>query len=291
MGNLKAILPIALSLLIAVGCSFYLYQWIQAKTGPEKTVIMESVEGMPVVVAKMDLSWGTRLTADMLQVTPFLKESLPQGYFDAPGEVIERVVTTPLKRGDPVVEHRLAARDIKVGGVSAVLKVGSRAIAVRGNKVIGISGFINPGNRVDVLVTIKDPQSDQQVSKTVLENILILASGTEIEENKKTGPSPVDVYTLEVTPDEAERLVLSATRGKLQFSLRNVTDVDKVKTQGITIAQLLGSPARAEESPAPVRPKPVRVVYKKPVRRNAFVGENIRGLEVSTEKFIIKKNK
>lgn len=288
MGNFKALLPIVLSLLIAVGGSFYLYQWIQIKTAPDKTVTMEKVDVVPVVVAKIDLPWGTRITADMVQVTPFLKESIPHGYFGTPGGVVARVVTTPLKMGDPVVEHRLAPADITVGGVSAVLKAGRRAIAVRGDKVIGISGFINPGNRVDVLVTIKDPESDRQTSKTVLENILVLASGTEIKENEKGGQSPVDVYTLEVSPEEAEKLVLAATRGKLQFSLRNVIDDDRVKTSGITISQLLGSSiARVKHPPAPVLVKPVRV-RKKQGLRDAFIGENIRGLKASTEKFIVE---
>ena len=290
MGNLRAILPILLSLVIAVGGSFFLYRWIQTQTGPEQTVTITKVEATPVVVAVQDIPLGTRITAEMLTQKPFLKESLPPGYFGKTEDVVSRIPMVALKAGDPVVEHRLASSNIKTGGVSAVVKAGYRAIAVRGNKVIGISGFINPGNRVDVLVTIKDPQRKKEISKTVLENILVLASGTEIQEGKSGTPSPVDVYTLEVTPEDAEKLVLAATEGKLQFALRNALDNNAVKTQGITISELLSSlppksqpPEVAGPSPTPPKKKVRRVWRRSP----AFVAENIRGIQVTKQKFTI----
>jgi len=100
-----------------------------------------------------------------------------------------------------------------VGGVSAVIKPGMRAVAVKGDKVIGISGFIQPNNRVDILVTLKDPATKNEITKMVLSNVLVLATGTEIEQKADGKPRPVDVYTLEVDPEQAERLGLAAAEG------------------------------------------------------------------------------
>ncbi len=241
MRNWKAILPVFLSLAIAGGGSFFIYRWIEERTAPKEVVRVETVAAVPVVVAAMDLTWGTQLTAEMLKTLPFLKESLPVGHYSSFEPLAQRVLVANLKQGEPIVEHRLAPVDIKTGGVSAVLPPGKRAVAVKGDKVIGISGFINPGNRVDVLATMKDPASKGERTKIVLENITVLATGTQIEQNSKGQPAPVDVYTLEVTPLESEKLALAAAQGKLQFALRNITDIREVRTHGATVSQTLKS--------------------------------------------------
>lgn len=241
MKNWKTTAPILLSLVIAVGGSYFIYQWIQHRTAPREIVKVEKVDAVPVMVAAMDLAWGTKITPEMVKTLPYLKESLPEGYFSTPEKMKDRILIANLKIGEPIVEHRLAPVGIKAGGVSAVLPAGKRAVAVKGDKVIGISGFINPGNRVDVLVTMKDPANKRDKTKIVLENIPVLATGTQIEQNSKGEPAPVDVYTLEVTPNESEKLALAATMGKLQFALRNITDGEKVRTWGATITQTLNS--------------------------------------------------
>jgi len=147
-----------------------------------------------------------------------------------------------LKQNEPILECRLAPDSVTTGGVSAIVKPGKRALAVKGDKVIGLSGFIKPGNRIDVLVTIINPLNNREITKTVLENILVLATGIEIEENKEGGkPHSVDVYTLEVTPKEGEKLSLAATRGKLHFALRNIIDKEIVLTNGAGISGILAS--------------------------------------------------
>jgi pilus assembly protein CpaB len=182
----------------------------------------------------------------MIKTTPFLKDSLPEGHFIRASDLNNRVVIASIKKGEPVVEHRLAPDSIKTGGVSAVLESGKRAVAVKGDKVMGISGFVNPGNRVDVLVTLRDPKSKLDKTKTVLENIPVLATGTQIQKNDKGEPMPVDVYTLEVSVEEAEKLALAASQGKLQFALRNITDAKPVLTKGTTISQTLASLSKRE---------------------------------------------
>jgi pilus assembly protein CpaB len=283
MGNMKAIIPIVLSLVIAVTGSFFIYQWMQKQTAPIETVRMES-HAVPVLVASADMTWGTKLRHGMVTTVPFLKESLPPGYHSKFADIQDRVVIAPIKAGEPVTEHRLAATDIKTGGVSAVLKQGSRAIAVKGDKIIGISGFIKPGNRVDVLVTVKDPSNDIEKTKIVLQNVLVLATGTQIEEDEQGKPLPVDVYTLEVKPEESEKLALIAAEGKIQLALRGLIDSDEVVTQGATIASTLAEVNALTESNKPqITTAQERRSF--PQKRPSHTVEIFRGIEVTSQKF------
>ena len=245
MGRWRALIPIALALLVAVLGSVLLYGWLQKQQAPPGLKNVTQADTVNVVVANIDLAWGTKITQEMLEVVPFFKKSLPAGYFAAPEEVAGRVLITAVKKNEPILEYRLASDKISAGGVSAVVKPGMRALSVSGNKVMGLAGFIRPGNRVDVLATIanKDAEngSAKEVTKTILENVLVLATGTSVTESPEGKPSPVDVYTLELTPEDGETLAHVATHGKLQFALRNVLDDEMVLTEGATIAASLAS--------------------------------------------------
>jgi pilus assembly protein CpaB len=242
VNKLKAVIPIALALVFAATASVLLYNWMQKKTPPKEVVKVETTEALPVAVAALDLALGTQLDSDMIKTVPYLKDSLPPGYHSNPDKLKGRVLLSQLKANEPIVEYRLASADINRGGVSAIVRRGHRALAVKGDKVIGISGFIRPGDHVDVLVTLTDPRYNRDVTKTVLEDVPVLATGTEIVENGESGkPHPVDVYTLEVTPQDGEKLALAASQGKLQFGLRNMTDKETVLTHGATISKALAS--------------------------------------------------
>ena len=279
MGRWKAFIPIILALIVATGGSVFLYKWLQVKTAPAAVVQVEA-QAVPVVVAAVDLTWGTKLTKEMVKTVPFLKESLPAGYLSDLEALEGRVVITPLKEREPVLESRLASTDVTVGGVSAVIKPGMRAVAVKGDKVIGISGFIQPGNRVDVLVTMNDPTTKNEITKMVLSNVLVLATGTEIEDSRDGKPRPVDVYTLEVDPEQAERLGLAAAEGKLQFALRNMMDMETVLTKGATVAQTLRSLRGLDATPPPPTVKEWSTPGKK-----SFTVETIKGDKVGSQKF------
>lgn len=239
--NWKSIIPIGLSLLIAISGSVFLYRWINKQKPPTEIVKFVEKDAVQIAVAAVDMPWGTKIKDEMIKTTPYLKESLPTSYFAKPDDLRGRVLIAPLKPNEPVTENKLAPISVTTGGVSAILNPGMRAIAVKGDKVIGISGFINPGNRVDVIVTIQDPTIKDVKSKIVLENLLVLATGTQIQKNEKGEPMPVDVYTLEVSPDQAERLALASSQGRLNFALRNVTDSEDIRTKGTTVPQLLAN--------------------------------------------------
>jgi pilus assembly protein CpaB len=239
MGKLRALVPIALSLIIAIAGTVFLYKWIERQRGPKEIVKVEKMDAAPIVVSAGNLPWGTKLKPEMIKTAPYLKESLPVGYFSSTTDLKDRVLIAPLKLNEPITEAKLAPTSVKTGGVSAVLKPGMRAIAVKGDKIIGISGFINPGNRVDVIVTVEEPKTKKIKSKIFLENMAVLATGTQIEKNEKGEPMPVDVYTLEVTPEQAEKVALAASEGRLQFALRGVTDSEDLLTKGVTVPELL----------------------------------------------------
>jgi len=219
---------IIVALLAGVGT----FAWLQKRT----TVQSQAVVTQPVVVAATDLSWGKVLDASQVKKVDFLKTSLPQGCFSQPSEVEGRTLLYPVKAGEPLFESQLASTSVKVGGVSAIISPNKRAMAVRVDKVIGVSGFINPGNHVDVLVTING------TTKTVLENVLVLTVGSEVERaGNQEKPTNVDVITMEVTSDEAEKLALAASEGKVMLALRNPTDTGAVVTRGVTVPVLFSS--------------------------------------------------
>jgi pilus assembly protein CpaB len=276
MGRWKVFIPIILALVVATGGSIFLYQWLQGKTADQAVAQVEG-DTASIVVAAADLPWGTKLTKEMLKEASFLKESLPGGCKSDPKSLEGRVLIAPLKQKEPVLEYKLAPEDITMGGVSAILQPGMRAIAVKGDKVIGISGFIQPGNRVDVLVTMKDPKTKNTTTKLVLENILVLATGSEIKGMQDGKQSSVDVYTLEVATDQTEKLALAAAKGKLQFALRNLRDTESVRTKGATIRSTLSSLREDEERPATTKKK------KKWVPRYTTI-EVIKGGKVTKQK-------
>jgi pilus assembly protein CpaB len=298
MGKWKAVIPIVVALVIASGGSLFLYRWLQAKAQPTETVEVAETKAVPVAVAAANIPWGTKLKRDMIKTAPYLTESLPTGYSSDRGKLEGRVAIAALRRNEPITEAKLAPTSVAAGGVSAIITPGKRAIAVKGDKVIGLSGFILPGNFVDVLVTWTDPRTKTEVTKTVLERIPVLATGTEMQEDDKGNTAPVDVYTLEVTPEQGEKLALAATEGKIQFALRNVTDTGSVLTKGATIPETLGSIRVAEASrasaPKAVKKRPkvrksTKVVRKttntpKPQKRMITV-EVIQGDKVSEQDF------
>jgi pilus assembly protein CpaB len=269
MNRWRAIFPIILALVVALTTSFFLYKWLQRQRAPKEVVRVVESDAVPVVVATVDLPWGTKLNSEMIKSTPYLTESLPPGYFSDLDEMEGRILVVSLKQNEPILESKLAPTSVSTGGVSAVVTPGKRAVSVKGDKVLGISGFIKPGNRVDVLVTLSRGKN-RDITKIVLENVLVLATGKELQENDKGKPSPVDVYTMEVTPQEGEKLTLAASKGSLQFALRNVTDAETVLTRGATIAKTLAS------FRPPVPPK---------VRSSRATVQVIRGSKSEKKKF------
>jgi pilus assembly protein CpaB len=243
MEKSKPFILLGLAIIIALVTSVLIYFWLQGKPTAKEQMAMETV---PVVVAAGQLPLGTKLTEnilkrkEMIKTLPYLRESRPLDGFSDPLLLKDRVLIATLNPNEPILESRLAPVG-SAGGIAAVISPKKRAMAVKVDKVIGVAGFIYPNNRIDVLVTLTT--EEKPITKIVLENILVLAVGTEVE--KKEGgekkSSVVDVITLEVTPEEAEMLALAATQGRLQLALRGFADQDTILTKGKTVPFLLSS--------------------------------------------------
>ena len=207
-----------------------------------------------VVVARVAIPVGTKLVAEQLMVVQFSKESAPDGAFESPEKLVGRVAVTNLAVRDPVIESRLAPEGT-AGGLSAIIPEGYRAMTVKVDDVVGINGFIMPGTLVDVVVVITptEPTAGQAgpISKIVLQNIKVLANGQNIDkpENQRDANS-VKAVTLLVLPEQAEKLALATSEGKLQLVMRNSIDQGDEQTKGIDKRTLLNGD-RAVTAPDP----------------------------------------
>jgi pilus assembly protein CpaB len=218
-------------------------QWLtrQAQLGMRKVVVLGA-----------DVQLGSRLGPQVLQVVDWPSSSVPAGAFDDPKALEGRVVKTSLQRGEAVLESKHAPVGTK-GGLSAVVSEGKRAITVRVNDVIGVAGFALPGNYVDILVNTQTEAvkgtsgKDLAISKIVLEHILVLAVAQEANRDE-TKPKVVNAVTLEVTPEQAEKIDLARSVGSLSLVLRNQVDDKNPMTRGARKRDLLQISAPA---PAP----------------------------------------
>ncbi len=207
-----------------------------------------------VVVAKVDIPIGAKIIPEQLTVVQFPKESTPDGTFDKTDKLVGRVAVTNIMAREPITDPKLAAEGA-AAGLSAVIPEGYRAMTVKVDDVVGISGFIMPGTLVDVVVVI-DPADDRNsaqgpISKIVLQNIKVLANGQNIDKPKDDREAnSVKAVTLQVTPEQAEKLALASTEGKLQLVMRNSIDQDDEQTNGINKRTLLGGD-RAMPQPEP----------------------------------------
>ncbi|HYE64477.1 MAG TPA: Flp pilus assembly protein CpaB [Pyrinomonadaceae bacterium] len=207
-----------------------------------------------VVVAKVDVPLGTKIVPEQLTVVPFPRESTPDGTFDSIEKLNGRVAVVNIKAREPVTDSKLAAEGT-AGGLSAVIPEGYRAMTVKVDDVVGISGFIMPGALVDVVVVI-DPADHTNanqgpISKIVLQNIKVLANGQNIDQPKnEREANSVRAVTLQVTPEQAEKLALAATEGRLQLVMRNSIDQGDEQTTGVNKRSLLTG-ERAMPAPEP----------------------------------------
>jgi pilus assembly protein CpaB len=195
-----------------------------------------------IAVAKVAIPIGSKIIAEQIMVVQFPKESTPDGAFDSPEKLAGRVAVMNIGAREPITEARLAPEGT-AAGLAAVIPEGYRAMTVKVDDAAGISGFIIPGTMVDVVVTI-DPREgsgmQDPISKIVLQNIKVLANGQNIDkpENEREANS-VKAVTLQVTPEQAEKLALASSEGKLQLMMRNQVDQGDEQTKGINKRSLL----------------------------------------------------
>ena len=250
MRNSKPLLIIGVALFLALAAVLVAAKWMGE----------QGAAGTRIVVASADIGQGTRLVAANLQLLDWPAGSVPPGAITDIAKLENRISRADIGRGEPVLESKLAPPGT-TGGLSAVVAAGKRAMTVRVNDVVGVAGFALPGNYVDILVNLESTALDNgarqpSISKIVLERILVLAVAQESNRDD-TKPRVVNAVTLELAPDQVEKLDLARSIGSLSLVLRNQVDPQPANTSGATRESVLGLP---EAKPAPVaaaaRPAP-----------------------------------
>ena len=195
-----------------------------------------------VVMASVDIPIGTKLIREQLTVASLPANSTPVGAFDSYEKLLDRVVLSGVAAREVITEAKLAPEGT-AAGLSAVIPEGYRAMTVKVDEVVGVSGFLNPGTLVDVVVTMAPGESSgskDTISKIVLQNIKVLASGQNIDRPKDDREaSAVRSVTLQVSPEQAEKLALASSEGRLQLVMRNSVDQDDQQTPGANKRSLL----------------------------------------------------
>jgi pilus assembly protein CpaB len=206
-----------------------------------------------VVVTANDLTFGTKLEPLMLRVVKYPKDAVPVGAYSTIDSVVGQTTKVFMSTREPVTALKLSSRG---GGLSMLVRPNMRAASIEVNQVSGVSGFVLPGDRVDVLTTVDQRGGvGNAITSTLLQNIEVLASGQKTHQNDNK-PLSVQSVTLLVDPEGAEKLAHAQYEGQIHLVLRNPDDEESVEVNSFSTQEMLG---RA----------PVRQYHSSGVRRSA----------------------
>jgi pilus assembly protein CpaB len=248
------VVALALGLLASVT----VYNNLKGKSHPP-------VVGVQVVVAAKDLAVGSKIGVDDVRTVTFPQGSVPPTVIHQKSEVMERGVITSISAGEFILKNKLAPE--KGGaGLPSLIPAGMRAVSVRVNDVVAVAGFVQPDTRVDVLLTGNPGGGGEQQTTTVLKNVRVLAAGQKMEGNAAGEAETASVITLAVSPDDAQKLTLASTQGKIQLSLRNPLDTGQQDLNVVNAGSLYRTGAPAPHPTTSVRPhtKPAAVTPPAP---------------------------
>ena len=248
MARMRVFIVLVLAVTVGGVFAFATYNYVQKAPGKGGVAMATR----PVVVAAADLDIGAEIGRDDIRVIEWPATSVPNDAIGSADEVIGRGLIVPVVQNEPILPTKLASKEAGAG-LPPAIPPGLRAVSVRVNEVIGVAGYVLPGTHVDVVVTVSPTQQQvDMTSKVILTNVQVLAAGTKIERaTDKDKPMPVSVVTLLVNPEEAERLTLASSEGKIQLALRNPLDRETPATRGIRPAALLGAAPITERALKP----------------------------------------
>ncbi len=239
--------------------------------------------GTDVIVAAGDLPVGSKLEDKDIKVVRFPAADLPPHYYTQKSQVLGRGVVLPVSQGEFVLPGKLAG--VNAGyGMPSLIPPGMRAVSVRVNEVVSVAGFVQPGTRVDVLLTGNPGGGNEPQTTTVLENVAVLATGQRLERNAAGEASTAPVITLLVSPDDAQKLTLAGNQGRIQLTLRNPVDTKQEELSSVKADSLY----KNISSPTPVTPRPrtrKAVTQVAPAASPVYEIEVIRGEKKDVAKF------
>lgn len=203
--------------------------------------------GAAVLVAAGNIPLGARIQDKDLKVVSVPDVDVPPGSYHDKSQVIGRGALLPISQGDFILQNKIAGENAG-SGLPSLIPPGMLAMSVRVNEVVGVAGFVQPGTRVDVLVTGTPAGSNEQQTTTVLRNVAVIAAGQKLEHDTNGQASVSPVITLLVSPDDAQKLSLASNEGRIQLALRNPLDTNQQNIPPAGEGSLFGKQA----APAPM---------------------------------------
>ncbi|OLC90004.1 MAG: Flp pilus assembly protein CpaB [Acidobacteria bacterium] len=251
MNRNRLILGLVGAIAVAFLISTYVYRQFQRAT-VGKPVTMQHI-----VVAAVPMQLGTRVDANNLRLIPWPSGEPVAGMFTRIEDCANRALITPVAENELIIENKLSPKEAGAG-LPATIPEGMRALSVAVNEVVGVAGFVIPGTMVDVLVTgsVVGSRDQNNITRTILENVRVLAAGQKIEQDREGKPQTVPVITLLVTPADAAKLAMASTEGKIQLALRNTIDSKMVNPPPVLQATLFAGIAPPPRHVAPGKPAP-----------------------------------
>ncbi len=276
-------------LLLALGLGAFAVVMAQRLIDSRNVVAQEpDTPVQRVVVARVPLSFGNRLNIENLREIEWPAETVPEGTFGSIEELLgeggeERVALRPIEPGEPILKGKISGPGGRAS-LSAVIEKNMRAMTIRVNDVNGVAGFVLPGDRVDVLLT-RDRRSDTPKTGILLQNIKVLGVDQIANENKDQ-PVVARSVTLEVTPEQAQKLTLASTVGSLSLALRNMTNIAASDVGVVTLADL--NIGEANDTEKTVKEKPRTRIIAKPrdpgTQVRVYRGTNTASYRVDEER-------
>ncbi|MGC8548263.1 MAG: Flp pilus assembly protein CpaB [Acidobacteriaceae bacterium] len=255
MNNRRMMIALVAALAISGACTLLIGRHISRK--PRATAIPQ----VTYVIAAKPIAAGEVIQAASLKQVAWPKSIPLQGGFQNAASVTGRAALYPVAAGEPLLSADLATPGSGLG-IATRIPEGMRAVALRTNDVVAVGGFIYPGSHVDVLVTLGVTNNSVPVTEVVLEDVQVLATGQKTEPDPKGKPTSVDIVTLLLTPEQAERAVLASEKGAIHIVLRNGADQQQVNTPPINLDELAAMPAMASQpghaAARHISPKPKR---------------------------------
>lgn len=281
MSRNRLILGLFVAILLAALLSTFVYKKFQQVSEQQVNTSTRNI-----VVAAQPLPLGTRLEPSMLRTIAWPAEQPMPGMFARVEDCVNRALITPVAENEPILEGKLAPREAGAG-LPAVIPEGMRGLSVAVNDVIGVAGFVGPGTMVDVLVTGTAGGTSAQMieTRTLLENVRVLAAGQKTEQDRDGKPQTVPVITLLVTPEDAAKLALASTEGKIQLALRNTVDTHDANPAPVFQSTIFGgAPPNLNPEPKPKR-APIKMAAPPPAPPAPYTVEVITGTKRETKSF------
>ncbi|MCY9826606.1 Flp pilus assembly protein CpaB [Vibrio chagasii] len=222
MNKSQVFLLFLLSVVFGLAAVFFAKQWMDDQVQP--TIEVEKVERHPVVVASQEIEAGTVIEEQFLTTKLMEVDWINENNYSDKEELIGKVVANTIYAGE--VLHKLRFTVPGEGStLAALIPENKRAVTIRVDDVIGVAGFLLPGNKVDILNTVSYGKNSAS-TQTVLKDIKVLAVD-QTARTKENSPIIVRAVTLEVTPKDAEKLLTAKSKGSIQLTLRNPHEVEK----------------------------------------------------------------